>query len=117
MKIPVSVVSPLNEDKSNELRVIIKTSDKPRVRQRANAILLSSKEVSIDKIAELSGSNRDTVSSWIDNWEQFGISSLEDKPRSGNPGILTPKEKQLVFEDKVMRRKSTFYTDSNCYVV
>jgi hypothetical protein len=37
MKIPVKFVSQLNEDQSNELRAIIKTSDKPRVRQRANA--------------------------------------------------------------------------------
>ena len=89
MKIPVKFVSPLNEDQSNELRNIIKTSDKPRVRQRANAILLSSKKFSIDKIAEISGRSRDTVSSWIDKWEQFRINSLEDKPRSGNPGLLT----------------------------
>ena len=59
---------------------------------------MSSKKFSIDKIADISGSSRDTVSSWIDKWEQFGINSLKDKPRSGNPGILTLEEKQLVIE-------------------
>lgn len=35
---------------------------------------------------------------WIDKWEQSGVEGLKDKPRSGNPGILSQSEKQLVIE-------------------
>src|SRR6266702_3656453 len=38
---------------------------------------------------------RDTVATWIKKWEQSGIASLYDKPRSGRPPKLTPEEKDL----------------------
>ena len=39
--------------------------------------------------------DRDTVSSWIKNWEHQGTESLHDKPRSGRPPKLTPEEQEL----------------------
>ena len=98
MKIPIKFVSTLSIKQNEELRATKKNSDKARIRQRANAILLSSKAFSIDQIADISGVDRDTVSSWIDKWEELGQSGLEDKPRSGNPGILTESEKKLVID-------------------
>ena len=91
-------VPPLCEEQTNKLRMMIKNSDQPRVRQRAHAILLSAEAFTIDEIAKICGVDRDTISSWIDKWEQFGFEGLKDQPRSGNPGILTADEKQLVLE-------------------
>ena len=98
MKKAVKFVSPLSEEQIEKLRVMLKNSDQPRVRQRAHAILLSGEAFSVDEIAKIGGVDRDTVSSWIDKWERFGLEGLKDKPRSGNPGILTEEEKQLVLE-------------------
>lgn len=98
MKIAIKFVSPLNDQQINKLREIIKDSEKPRIRQRAHAIFLSSDGFSIDEIAKICGVDRDTVSSWIDKWEQFGFEGLKDKSRSGNPGILSQSEKQLVIK-------------------
>src|SRR6266478_4397602 len=39
--------------------------------------------------------DRDTVSSWIKQWDQTGVESLYDKPRSGRPSTLTQEEKEL----------------------
>jgi len=98
MKIPVKFVSPLTDEQFVELKSIMKNSTKPRVRQRAHGILLSSEGFPIDEIARICRVDRDTVSRWIDNWESFGVSGLNDKPRPGGPPILTESEKQVVLE-------------------
>ena len=98
MKIAIKFVSPLTNEQTKELKALFQNSEKSRTRQRAHAILLSSDGFSIDEIAKIYKVDRDTVSGWINKWEQFGLEGLKEKPRSGNPGILTPSEKQLVIE-------------------
>jgi len=49
-------------------------------------------------IAIICGAGRDTVSSWIDKWEQFGFEGLNDKLRPGGPSIRKESEKQMVIE-------------------
>lgn len=98
MKVPTKFVSPLDEEQINELNEAIKESKKAPTRRRARAILLSNRGYSIDKIAPIFGVNRNTVSIWIDKWEQVGISGLEDNPRSGHPFTLTEEEKELVIK-------------------
>jgi transposase len=98
MKIPVKFVSPLTEEQTNQLTEMLKHGEKPRPRLRAQAILWSSKAVSIDDIAQRCAVDRDTVSTWIEKWEQAGLAGLIDKPRSGNPGRLTTAETALVLE-------------------
>ena len=39
--------------------------------------------------------DRDTVSTWITQWEHHGEASLHDRPRSGRPPKLTPAEQAL----------------------
>ena len=34
----------------------------------------------------------DTISAWLDGWEQAGLRGLYDEPRSGRPPIYTPDE-------------------------
>ena len=98
MKVPVKFVSKLEEEQREELNETFKNSKQPQTRRRAQAILLSSQGYCIDEIAKISNVNRNAVSSWIDRWEQTGIKGLEDKPRSGNPGILTGQEQELVIQ-------------------
>jgi predicted transcriptional regulator len=80
MKVAVKFVYPLNEEQTNELKALVKNSEKHRTRQRAHAILLSSDGFSVDDIAKIFWVDRDTVSGWIDKWEQFGLEGLKDKP-------------------------------------
>jgi len=49
-------------------------------------------------IAKICRADRDTVSSWIDKWEQFGFEGLKDKAREESPCILNESDKQLVIE-------------------
>ena len=98
MKVPVKFVSKLEEKQREELNEIVKQSKQPQTRRRAQAILLSSQGYCLDEIAKIFNVNRNAVSSWIDRWELAGIQGLEDKPRCGNPGILTAEEKRLVIQ-------------------
>lgn len=98
MKIPMKFVSPLTAEQINQLTEILKPGDNPRPRLRAQALLWSAKAVSIADIAQRCAVDRDTVSAWIDQWEQAGPAGLIDKPRSGNPGRLNIAEQSLVLE-------------------
>ncbi len=98
MKVPVKFVSKLKEEQIKELNEVIKDCQKVQSRRRAQAILLSGQNYSIDEIAKIVNVNRNTVSIWIDKWEQEGLIGLEDKPRCGSPSILTESEKELVIK-------------------
>lgn len=59
-----------------------------RMRKRAQAIVLSHLKLTVQIIALITGSCRQTVSSWIKSWDTYGIGGLYDNPRSGQPPIL-----------------------------
>jgi transposase len=63
-----------------------------RTRQRAHAILLSSKEYTIPQLQEVFGVDRDTISNWINRFETKGVVGLEEGQRSGRPTIYTDEE-------------------------
>lgn len=98
MNIPTKFVSTLNEEQIIELNRIIKESEKPRVRQHAQAVLLSNQGYCIDEIAKICGVRRNTISSRIDKWEHDGFNELEDPFRPGRPCSLSDGEKELVID-------------------
>ena len=65
---------------------------------RAHSILLSSKRYGIDDLATMFDVSRNTVSLWIDHWEQHGLASLYDHARSGAPATFTAAEIEVVKE-------------------
>ncbi len=72
---------------------LIRTSSSFKVRQRAHALILSSKRRTIEEIADIFDIDRDTVSEWFKRWEAGGIDSLKDAPRSGRPSLKDKKMK------------------------
>jgi transposase len=51
--------------------------------------------MTIKTIAKTYQVHRVTVSTWIKKWEQHGVQSLHDQPRSGRPSKLTPDEQTM----------------------
>ncbi len=98
MKIPNKFITPLDNHAAKKLEFLAKNSKQARVPQRAKAILLSSKKVSINEIAKKCGVGRNAVSAWIDNWEKLGFEGLADKERPGGPPKLNESQKELLFE-------------------
>ncbi len=85
----------LTESQRHTLAEIMKHEAIPRARVRAHGILLSSQGMKIKEIAKIYQVDRDTVATWIKKWEQHGVASLYDKPRSGRPHKLTSEEQDL----------------------
>jgi transposase len=92
----VRYVRLLTESHRHTLAEIMKHDATPRARVRAHGIWLSAQGMKIKEIAKIYQVDRDTVATWIKKWEQHGVASLSDKPRSGRPPKLTPEEQDLV---------------------
>jgi len=91
----VRYVRLLTESHRHTLAEIMKHDATPRARVRAHGILLSAQGMKIKEIAKIYQVDRDTVATWIKKWEQHGVASLYDKPRSGRPPKLTLAEQDL----------------------
>jgi transposase len=91
----VRYVRLLTESQRHTLAEIMKHDATPRARVRAHGILLSAQGMKIKEIAKIYQVDRDTVATWIKKWEQHGVASLYDKPRSGRPPKLTLAEQDL----------------------
>ena len=98
MKTATKFVSPLSEEQRQSLEHLSQEDPSKRVRIRAQGILLSADGSTVDDIARVHHVHRDTVSSWLDLWEEFGVDGLRDRPRSGGPSKLSDEEKQVVKE-------------------
>ncbi|HPI20576.1 MAG TPA: helix-turn-helix domain-containing protein [Candidatus Kapabacteria bacterium] len=70
-----------------KLSYLIRNSPKFRIRQRAHAILLYSKNYDIDNLAGIFDVHRDTINRWLVMWDQKGVLGLYDIQRSGRPHI------------------------------
>lgn len=60
-----------------------------RQRQRAQAVLLSAKGYTLEQIADVVGAGRNTVSGWLDAWQERGLSGLADAPKPGRDRKIT----------------------------
>jgi transposase len=85
-------VTPLNEDTRAELRLIISSQAPFHKRRRSDAILLSDQRFTVDEITRIFEVTRDTVSQWIDRWEEEAFEGLNDKPLPGRPRKTTAEE-------------------------
>ncbi len=78
-------IKQFNDGEEDKLRNILKNFPLIKARIRANAILLSSKSISIAEIADVLDVHRDTVSNWLRNWENKGMMGLFDEAKPGRP--------------------------------
>ncbi len=88
-------VTPLSEAEKETLRLLHENHSSSRVRNRAFAILLSSRGNQLSEIAILFSVGSRTVSSWIDRFEESGIVGLYDQSR---PPKLTPTQQEKVVQ-------------------
>ncbi len=94
MKVPTKFVKTLSQEDHNKLITNHQTSENFRLRNRSHAILLSWEKFPLAQIAKICRVDRDTVSGWIDNWNEVGEKGLADEEKSGRPPILTPAEQE-----------------------
>ena len=103
MKERVSV-SPLSEEKIFELEQLYRKTEVPRVRTRAQMVLLSAeKKLKADEIADIVRESSVTVLRWLHRYIAEGLQGLMDAPRSGRSSILTDGFRKRLLE--VVRRR------------
>lgn len=88
-------VQPLTDGQRALLETTMHEDPSFRTRSRAHSLLLSAEGMTIKTIAKTYRVHRVTVSTWIKQWEQQGVQSLHDQPRSGRPSKLTPDEQTM----------------------
>ena len=115
MKMPTKFVETLSPEEHSSLVENHQTSENFRLRNRSHAILLSFEKYPIAEIARICRVDRDTVSGWIDNWNELGEKGLEDGEKPGRPLILSledaqsiEKETVIVFDNAPIHRSEEF---------
>jgi hypothetical protein len=103
MKTPTKFIKPLTPKQREELCDLMKTANEP-VRKRAHAVLLNSRGYSVDEIADIYEADRDSVSNWLDRWENDGANGLPDKEGRGRKPILNEKEQKQAIKMENKRR-------------
>jgi len=97
-------VSSLSEEQILELEHLYRKTEVPRVRTRAQMVLLSAeKELTADEIADIVRESSVTVLRWLHRYIAEGIQGLLDAPRSGRSSILTYEFRKRLLE--VVRRR------------
>ena len=93
MKTPTKFVKELSSKQREELDQLMRTAPE-HMRKRVHAVILSSRKFSLDQIAHIYEVDRDTISLWLDNWEQDGGAGLSDESGRGRKPILNNKEQK-----------------------
>lgn len=87
-------ISSLTDADRAALDKVYRTGAVHRERQRAQAILLSAKGFTLGQIALACDAHPETVSGWLDAWQERGLSGLQDAPKPGR----TPKIDAVIRE-------------------
>ena len=92
MNVPNKFIEILSEEDYAKLVENHQKSENFRVRNRSHAIVLSYEKYPIEEIAAICGVHRNTVSRWIERWNEGGLENLGDVAKNGRPPILTLEE-------------------------
>ena len=83
-------VPPLTDTQRDELDRLYRTTKMPRLRTRAQMVLLSAeRELKVADIASIVRESDDTVARWLKRYRAEGREGLKDAPRAGRPSEIT----------------------------
>jgi transposase len=89
-------VSPLSDTDLQVLSDAYIQGEKPALRRRAHAILLSNKGYTINQISDILAVRRGAVSIWLKAWKTDGLNGLTAKSQSGRPAIYDEQDRELL---------------------
>jgi transposase len=114
-------VAPLDDQTKAHLQDLMKTHPVSQVRHRAHALLLSAQGYPIKRLAEIFFVDRETITNWLNRFDQDGLEGLENKPRPGRPRSIDPTDETKVLHEvrqeprqlkTVLARLSRFFSVS-----
>jgi transposase len=83
MKSSTKFVSALSDAQRASLEQLYRQGSAHRLRQRAQAILLSARGSTLEQLAGMYEVHPETVSKWLDQWQERGVEGLADAPKPG----------------------------------
>ena len=98
MKTPTRFIKSLSQEQRSVLNHLMRSHPSYRTRTRAHAILLSARRYSINQIADIFAVDRETVTAWLERWEETETDGLDDEPKRGRPSIFNDEEEKQVIE-------------------
>ena len=93
----MKAVDPITDDAVKEtLREAVRHGFYPYLRERAQAVLLSSRGYSMQQIADILEVQYQTISHWIDDWDDYGLRGLYKRHDGGRKPIYTLQDEQRI---------------------
>lgn len=83
-------------DRAALTSLLAKGSLKAKAFKRATALLELDRGKTLQAVAATLGVDYNTVANWRDNYNEDGLQSLQDKPRSGRPIVIDGKQRAKV---------------------
>jgi transposase len=83
-------LKPIRGRQLNRLQTIYDQADCPRLRRRAQIVLLAQARYETQQIARIIRQSPLTVRRWLHRFEVEGCAGLVESPRSGRPPAITP---------------------------
>lgn len=115
MKARPKFVPALTEEDQSALEQMHLHGPTARQRQRAHAVLLSAKGYKLDQLADILRADRDTISGWLDQWQEQGLSGLADAPKPGRrrkiDGSLEAILRDILIESPSPSMKATLQAE------
>ena len=100
-------VPPLTKQQLAELDELYRTTKTPRLRTRAQMVLLSAeKGLKLGEIAEIVRESEATVLRWLKRYIAEGVEGLKDAPRPGHSGTVTDAHRERLIEAVRRRPRS-----------
>src|SRR5512135_913418 len=97
-------VPALTDEQRSELETVYRKTKVPRVRTRAQMVLLAAEQgLSAPAIAAIVRESDDTVLRWLKRYVAEGVEGLMDAPKSGRPALVTPAYRAELLQ--VVRRR------------
>jgi transposase len=100
-------VPPLTEAPRSELDALYRPTNKPRLRTRAQMVLLSAEQgLTATEIAPIVRECDDTVLRWLKRYMAEGVNGLSDAPMPGRPTKVTERYRSELLEAVRRRPRS-----------
>jgi transposase len=100
-------ITDLSQEAKQALMDLYRTTRLPRMRTRAQMILLSAEQgLKAGEIARIVRESERTVQRWLKRYQAEGIQALWDAPKSGSPGKVTQAYKEQLLSSVRQRPRA-----------
>lgn len=106
-------LSDIPKERKITIQEMFQNHPEKRLRERALMVILSSKGFNVKQIADILECRENTVSKWLNAYEEHGFLDLYDQPILGRPPKLSKEEEQQIEKCLDLLPRKIGYQHSN----